>query len=187
MIDAEYDQQVAPRTGSDERYARQVGRLWSGLSPTLTGLDELPDDVQALRRLQYALHVASENAYGIVPPEGAASAHAELGDALECARDATAEMAEACALWGAQGAQPYLYEWRGALFRVRLARMRLAPPAPARAEETAPEEGIARPLLAVLLALVGALAFVAGATLALWPVWAAGMVAVCVSVVSYRP
>src|SRR5438270_11464392 len=36
---------VAPRTGSDERYALLVGRLWSGLSPTLRGLDELPADV----------------------------------------------------------------------------------------------------------------------------------------------
>jgi hypothetical protein len=178
---------VAPKTGSDERYAHLVGRLWSGLSPTLMGLDELPDDVQALRRLQYALHVASENAYGIVPPEGAASAHAELGDALACARDATADVAEACALWGPEGAQPLLYQWRGALFRVRLARMRLAAPAAPRAEEPPADDGIARPLLAVLLALFGALAFVAGATLAVWPLWAGGIVAVCVSVLSYRP
>jgi hypothetical protein len=178
---------VAPGTGNDERYAHLVGRLWSGLSPTLTGLDELPEDVQALRRLQYALHVASENAYGIVPPPGAASAHAELGDALASARDVTAEVAEACALWGAEGAQPLLYAWRGALFRVRLARMRLATPAPAGAADPKPEEGIGRPLLAVLLALAGALAFVAGATLAIWPLWAVGILAVCLSVVSYRP
>lgn len=178
---------VAPRTGSDERYARLVGRLWSGLSPTLTGLDELPEDVQALRRLQYALHVAAENAYGIVPPEDAASAHAELRDALACAREATAELADACALWGAEGARPLLYQWRGALFRVRLARMRLAGPAPKRRPTPPADEGIARPLLAVLLALAGALAFVAGATLAVWPLWAFGIVAVCVSVLSYRP
>lgn len=174
-------------TGSDQRYARQVARLWSGLSPTLTGLDELPDDVRALRRLQYALHVASESAYGIVPPEGAASAHAELRDALVCARDATAELAEAYGASCAEAAQPYLYEWRGALFRVRLARMRLATPAAARVEAPAQEDGIGRPLLAVLLALLGALAFAAGAMLALWPIWAAGIVAVCVSVLSYRP
>ena len=178
---------MTPDTGSDQRYARQVGRLWSGLSPTLTGLDELPDDVPALRRLQYALHVASENACGIVPPAGGASAHAELGDALAAARDATAEMAAACALWGADGARPFLYGWRGALFRVRLARMRLATPPrePGRMPEA--EESIAKPLLAVLLALGGALAFVAGATLGLWPLWAVGIVAVCVSVLSYRP
>ena len=178
---------MAPRTGSDDRYALLVGRLWSGLSPTLTGLDELPADVQALRRLQYALHVASENAYGIEPPPGAASAHAELADALVCAREATSEMADACELWGADGAQPYLYEWRGALFRVRLARMRLGGPPPRRHEEPEPHEGIGRPFLAVLLALVGALAFVAGATLGIWPLWAGGIVGVCISVLAYRP
>ena len=178
---------VAPRTGSDERYALLVGRLWSGLSPTLTGLDELPADVQALRRLQYALHVASENAYGIEPPPGAASAHAELADALVCAREVTAEMADASELLGVEGAQPYLYEWRGALFRVRLARMRLATPPPARRQEPQDDEGIGRPVVAVLLALAGALAFVAGATLAVWPLWAVGIVAVCVSVLAYRP
>jgi len=118
---------------------------------------------------------------------GAASAHAELSDALACAREATGEVADACELWGADGAQPYLYEWRGALFRVRLARMRLAgPPAPRR-EEPQEAEGIARPLAAVLLALAGALAFVAGATLGLWPLWALGIVAVCISVLAYRP
>jgi hypothetical protein len=178
---------VAPRTGSDERYALLVGRLWSGLSPTLSGLDELPADVHALRRLQYALHVAGENAYGIEPPPGAASAHAELADALECAREATSEVADACEIWGAEGAQPYLYEWRGALFRVRLARMRLATPSPARRADPEPEESLGRPLLAVLLALTGALAFVAGATLAVWPLWVVGIVAVCVSVLAYRP
>jgi hypothetical protein len=178
---------VAPRTGSDERYALLVGRLWSGLSPTLTGLDDLPADVQALRRLQYALHVASENAYGIEPPPGAASAHAELADALVCAREATSEVADACEIWGADGAQPYLYEWRGALFRVRLARMRLATPERARREEPEPDEGLGRPLLAVLVALAGALAFVAGATLGVWPLWAIGIAAVCISVLAYRP
>jgi uncharacterized membrane protein HdeD (DUF308 family) len=49
------------------------------------------------------------------------------------------------------------------------------------------DEGIARPLIAFLLALVGALSFVAGATLELWPVWSAGVLAVCASVLAYRP
>jgi len=60
------------------------------------------------------------------------------------------------------------------------------PPAPRR-EEPQEAEGIARPLAAVLLALAGALAFVAGATLGLWPLWALGIVAVCISVLAYRP
>jgi hypothetical protein len=48
-------------------------------------------------------------------------------------------------------------------------------------------DGIARPLAAFLLALAGAVAFVAGATLGEWPVWALGMIAVCGSCLAYRP
>ena len=168
---------MAPRTGSQDQYAVQVGELWSWLSPTLTHVEE-PADVQSLRRLQYALHVASEHAYGLQPPEGAASAHAELADALGSARDVTGELA---------GGDDVLEEWRGALLRVRLARMRLATPAPAAALAPPPNDGIAQPLVAFLLALGGALAFVAGATLDAWPLWSAGILAACGSVLAYRP
>ena len=188
---------MAPRTGTDECYAAAMGELWSGLARTLTRLDvaaATPDALEddgagtALRRLQYSLHLAAEHAYGLEPPEEEASAHAELADALTCARDATADVAEAVSIWGAEGVRPFLHEWRGALFRVRLARMRLAAaPAAKRAEEPSESRALAPPLLAFLLALTGALAFVAGATLALWPVWAVGLVAVCASVLCYRP
>jgi hypothetical protein len=96
-------------------------------------------------------------------------------------------VAEAVSIWGAAGVEPLLHEWRGALFRVRLARLRVAPPVvPATAEATE-GDGFVRPLVAFLLALVGAVAFVAGATLGAWPVWAAGMVAVGGSSLVYRP
>jgi hypothetical protein len=100
----------------------------------------------------------------------------------------TAVVVEAAADWGAGGVEPLVHEWRGALFRVRLARLRLATPAPR--PPVAPEqppEGIAWPLGAFFLALAGALAFVSGATLGLWPLWAGGMVAVCGAVLAYRP
>jgi hypothetical protein len=168
---------VAPLTGTQELYAVQVGELWSSLSPTLTHLDE-PADVHSLRRLQYALHVASEHAYGLEPPAGAASAHAELRNALAGARDVTGELAVGHAS---------LEEWRGALLRVRLARMRLATPGSPAAVVLPVEDGIAKPLAAFLLALGGALAFVAGATLATWPLWSVGIVAVCAAVLAYRP
>jgi hypothetical protein len=174
-----------------------MGELWTELSHTLARLDRLaaePDRLEddrvevSLGRLRYALHLASEHAYGVAPPLGAESAHAELSAALAAARDATAEVAEAVADDGADGVDPFLHEWRGALFRVRLARLRLASPAAAAPEpDEAPREGLARPLIAFLLALSGALAFVGGATFGLWPVWAAGLLAVCWSIVSYRP
>jgi hypothetical protein len=188
---------MAPRTGTPGRYAEEMGGLWTELSLTLTRLDrlagdpELLDDERAeltLARLRYALHLASEHAYGVVPPAGAESAHAELATALAGARDATAEIAEAAADGDPGGVRMLLPEWRGALFRVRLARLRLAAPARTTELPEQPEdEGIARPLTAFLLALGGALAFVAGATLGLWPVWAVGLVAVCGSVLCYRP
>jgi hypothetical protein len=188
---------VAPKTGTGERYAVEMGGLWSGLSRTLARLELIAaepgrlDEVTAadtLRRLQYALHLASEHAYGIVPPPASASAHAELADALACARDLTAEVADAVELWGAEGVQALLHEWRGALFRVRLARMRLAsaPPAPA-PPEWRDDERFGPPLLAFCLSLTGALAFVAGATLSIWPVWVAGVLAVGSSILVYRP
>jgi hypothetical protein len=188
---------VAPRAGTPEQYAEEMGELWTGLTRTLGRLDRyaaeperLADDhvEAALRRLQYALHLAREQTYGVEPPEGAATAHAELAEALACARDATAEVAEAVAEWGADGVRPLLHEWRGALFRVRLARLRLAAPErrPVVVDEPV-RERLGRPLAAFLLALGGALAFVAGATLAEWPLWVLGLVAVCASVLAYRP
>src|SRR3954447_4718813 len=177
---------VGPRAGTQDRYAVQVGELWSWLSPTMTRVDEL-DDVESLRRLQYALHLAGEHAYGLEPPEGSASAHAELADALAGARDLTGEIAAGSELFGSDGVAPLLHEWRGALFRVRLARMRLATPDGLRPAEPEADDGIVRPLAAFLLALGGALAFVAGATIGLWPLWTLGLVGVCASILASRP
>ncbi len=188
---------MGPKTGTDERYSVALGDLWSGLARTLARLDvtaaepERLDDAGAapsLRRLQYSLHLASEHVYGLEPPPTAATAHAELADALVCARDATADVAEAVSIWGGEGVDTLLHEWRGALFRVRLARMRLAAPAPRAVvvEETF-KHGVGWPLAAFTLALIGAFAFVAGATLQLWPLWVTGLVAVCGSVAAYRP
>jgi hypothetical protein len=185
---------VGPRAVAADRYADEMGELWPGLTRTLARLDRLAADGHALgavgagplRRLQYSLHLAAEQAYGVAPPDRAASAHAELAHALACARDATADVAEMLDEAGLDGA--VLQEWRGALFRVRLARLRLAEPRPRPPlAEVAVDPGVGRPLVAFLLALGGSLGFVAGATLEAWPVWAAGLVAVCASVLAYRP
>jgi hypothetical protein len=185
---------VAATTTLDERYALAMGELWTGLARVLARLDVAagePDTLAAqgavasLRRLQYSLHLASEHAYGLEPPPGARRAHAELAAALAVARDATAEVAEAVSIWGAAGVDPLLHEWRGALFQVRLARLRFAPAAPVAA--AAGDDGNARPLVAFLLALLGAVAFAGGAATGLWPVWVAGALAVGLSCLVYRP
>ena len=97
-------------------------------------------------------------------------AHGELAEALTDARDATAEIAYVLDVDDAEAAKPYVYEWRGALFRVRLAQLRLASPAPA---ATAPSgvhvRSVRRTLLAwalvgiLLLVALGLIAFALGA------------------------
>jgi hypothetical protein len=188
---------VAATGGVGERYATQVGALWLGLARTLTDLERLAEDplrlddddvVESLKLLQYRLHVASEDAYGISPPSGVEPVHAELAAALAGARDATAELVEALEDDGLEAGLLCLHEWRGALFRVRLARLRLTAPAPAApASPQTAVVGVRAPLLAVFLAVIGAAAFVAGATIDLWPVWAAGLVAVGAAFISFKP
>jgi len=188
---------VAPTTGTGQQYAHALGELWPSVQRALGRLDTIagePDEFDAddivdeLTRLQYHLHLGSEHVYGLEPPAGAESAHAELADALACARDATSEVAEAVADSGRDALRPLLHEWRGALFRVRLARLRLSAPMPRPAQQhEPPSDGIARPLLAFLLAFSGAVAVAGGATLGMWPVWTAGFVAVCGAIVTYRP
>src|SRR5438045_2170488 len=133
-------------------------------------LDRLPS-------LQYALHAASELVLGLRPPTGAEIAHAELAASLAGARDATAEIAEILEQSGGTFAEAFLPEWRGALFRVRLARLRVATPKPLPVDDPIDPEPPARAnaLAATLLALSGATLVAAGAALELWPVWALGL------------
>lgn len=183
--------------GTGERYATELGELWSGLARTLGELDgvaadpsELDDEdaLDELRRLQHRLHTFGERIFGLTPPEGSEASHAELSDALAAARDATGEIAAAVDGAGVRAAELLVHEWRGALFRVRLARLRLTAPAPLAAEPE-PESlpGWKAPLVALGLVLAGVAAFVTGATVGPWPIWVAGMLAVCGSMLAYRP
>lgn len=188
---------MAAETGTEQLYASALGELWGDLQRTLARLDLAAAEPSrldegraevALRRLQYGLHVSLERVFGLEPPSGGETAHAELVAALESARDATAEVVDAIASHGATAVEPLLHEWRGTLFRVRLARLRLAAPVPGPpAEPVRDREGLGAPLLAFLLALLGAVAFVTGVTTGLWPVWVTGMLAVGASIVAYRP
>ena len=167
--------------------------FWSRLSSTLRALEVIAadsrrldeDTLDALRALQYRLHWSSELLAGVEPPPGVRAGHEELADALVYARDATGEIAEAIQAGGREAVSGLVLEWRGALFRVRLARMRLtADPTPApdhAAERTA---GAAA---ATALTFLGVTAFAAGAVLLLWPIWAVGLALVAGGLLVYRP
>lgn len=168
-------------TGERQGYATAMAGLLGGLSRALTQLEELAGDpdrslsdeeaLAAFPGLQYTLHAASETAAGIDPPADAEASHAELAAALADARDATAEVADAAAAGGPEAAWPLVYEWRGALFRVRMARARLGPPSSRTVGRTARSR---RRLIATALAAVSTVLLVVGALLADWPLAAGG-------------
>jgi len=185
---------------SDERqgYASALEGLWSGLTRTLSQLElyagepevRLDTDVapERLSHLQYRLHVAGELAAGIVPPPGSTTAHEELAAALADARDATAEVVEALEVGGTAEAAMLVPEWRGALFRVRLARLRLTLPRPAVPSRSADDGAEFRrdALVATGCALAGTLVFALGALAGLWPLWAAGLLVFAASFFVFR-
>jgi hypothetical protein len=152
--------------------------LWIDLGPALTRLDALasqPDglleDVGTLPVLQYDLHRASELVAGLAPPSGAEAVHEELADALAEARDTTADIAESLEHGGFEAAAPLLWEWRGALFRIRFARLRLERPRPLPVLASEPQAAApARrpPLLAAGAVTVGSALVLLAALLGLW-------------------
>jgi hypothetical protein len=122
-------------SGSPRAYAASMAGLWIDLRSALNrldtisaNLDSLPDGRVELPALQYELHCAFELVTGLTPPEGAELEHEELADALLDARELTSEIAEALEHGGPDAAAPLLWEWRGGLFRVRYARLRLLRP-----------------------------------------------------------
>ena len=192
---------MRPTVGTGERqgYAVAMTDLWGELSRPLGRLEsvaalpaeELEDEdvLESLSVLQYALHTAGELALGIEPPAEAEWAHLELAAALGDARDATAEVAEAASSGDAEGAVALVPEWRGALFRVRLAQMRLAqvPPSAARPLPEPPPAHDRSALVATALVLAGTFVVTCGAVLGLWQLWGAGLVLVAGGFIAYRP
>src|SRR5919108_3467960 len=194
------------RRGEPQTYAQAVGDLWEGVGAALVRLERIAesapdvvadDFVSELPALQYTLHSGAELALGIDPPAGAEELHEELVAALGEARDSTAEIALALEAADTELVEPLLPEWRGVLFRVRLARLRVlegaarrgrpsGKPVPtgeaARRERTSVSAVVATPLV-----LGRAFLFTAGAVLAAWPVWAAGLALFAGGFVLYRP
>ena len=86
------------RTGDRQRYATKIAGLWRGLSEAVMELERIAadpvarlsdsDELDALPRLQYTLHAASEVVAGIAPPAGSRSSRAPCfaaGRNLGCA------------------------------------------------------------------------------------------------------
>ena len=170
-------------TGGKQSYATTIAGLWDGLARTLTEPEALaaaPEALSAERlpALQYALHTAGERIAGLTPPLGAEAEHEELAAAVADARDATAEVADTVEAYGEAAAAALVWEWRGALFRVRLARRRLLSPEPLPADPLRPSLPTPR-RAAVSFALIcaAAAALLAGALVGHWPLVAAGVLA----------
>jgi hypothetical protein len=185
-------------------YAEAVSHLWERIGSALVRLERVAESpgegvadgfLDELPQLQYSLHAGAELAVGIEPPSGGEALHAELVSALAEARDITAEVGYALQGAEVELVEPLLPEWRGALFRVRLARLRAleqsavtigsdeaAPAEPKRARERTSLSAI----VATALVIGGAFLFTAGAVLAAWPVWAAGLALFAGGFVLYR-
>jgi hypothetical protein len=166
---------------------RRLGAALARLDAVAARPETLEESGDALPRLQYELHWASELLAGLEPPPGAAAAHEELVAALVVTRDATAEVAEAVQEGGSAAARRLVPEWRGSLFRVRLARMHLQAAArPAAAPEPSPMPRQRLQLGLIVALLVGVAAFVAGAAEASTGLWVGGLVLVAASLAAQR-
>jgi hypothetical protein len=193
------------RRGEPGSYAQAVTDLWERVGAALVRLERIaespPHEVaeafgEELARLQYSLHAGAELAVGIEPPRGGEALHEELVASLAEARDATGEIALALDAGDADLVEPLLPEWRGILFRVRLARLRAlerTAVSPGSDGSVKPQRSRARErvsasaIVATVLVIGGAFLFTAGAVLAAWPVWAAGLALFAGGFVLYRP
>jgi hypothetical protein len=193
------------RGGERQAYTAAVTDLWERVGTALTRLERVADSppgnlvdehAEELPRLQYALHAGAELAVGINAPDTAATVHAELVEALGEARDATADVSLALEYGDPEAVEPLLLEWRGALFRVRLARLRAlerSRVAQERSQRTVDEprgrqdRTAVSAVVATILILGGAFLFTAGAVLVAWPVWAAGLALFAGGFILYRP
>ncbi len=193
-------------SGQRREYAAAVADLWDGVAAPLVRLERIADAPaesiadgasDELPSLQYALHAGAELALGIPPPVGSEALHAELLAALAHGRDATADVVAAIDEGERELLEGLLPEWRGALFRVRLARLRALERTPLRLPDDG--EGGTRhhqlpastlspaAVAATALIVAGALLFTAGAVLAAWPLWAAGLALFAGGFVLFRP
>ena len=120
--------------------------------------------------------------HGLAPPPASGRSHVELAEALCGAREATGIVSDALEDGGLDAAEPLVWEWRGALFNVRLARLRQdvarEPVVPSRRD--GPRRAH-RPFTAAAFVLTGVSLVLAGALAGLWPLWSLGTVLILAS------
>jgi hypothetical protein len=168
-------------------YAAALDDLWLDVAPTLSALEHVAGEPVFLLEdadldsLRYSLHRASELVHGLEPPPGARWPHAELAESLSAAREATGIVADALEEGGFAAAEPLVWEWRGALFAVRLAHRRLG--APDHAAVPAPDDmrRTHGPAFAAGLVVLGAGLVLVGALMGAWVLWTLGIVLVLAS------
>jgi len=165
------------RAGATRGHGSALEHVRRELRPTLRALetaaaapDALVDAADELPALQYALHVAGERVLGLGPAPGHEEMLDDLAVALAIAREETADVARALEGADEAAAAPLVWEWRAALFGVRLALERVEAPPP---EEPAPR--VLHAALPVVLVAAGIAAVLAGALAELWPLWTAGL------------
>jgi hypothetical protein len=171
------------RAGATRGYEHVLEDVRRELRPTLRALenaaaapDELADAAAELPALQYALHVAGERVLGLEPLPGLEEAREEIAVALAIAREETADVLEAVEN-GDPAVEALVWEWRAALFGVRLALEH----AEARDANESPRRPRLRDLGPILTLVTGVLVVLGGALADLWPVWVAGLCLVAVS------
>ena len=171
------------RTAAIREYGSEVEQVRNELGPALRALealaaapDELWEAADELPPLQYALHVAGERMLGLDPLPGLEEAHEELTVALAIAREETADVLGAVERED-PAAGALVWEWRAALFGVRLALAKAA--LPVAHEEPLPST--IRAAVPVALLVGGVLSVLGGALASFWPVWALGLALVAIA------
>jgi hypothetical protein len=186
---------VKPAVGSraTQGYESALDHVGRELRPALRALDDAAADLRSLSgsteelpALQYALHVAAERVLELSPAAGAEEAHADLGAALEIARDETGCVWAALEEHGPDEAAILLWEWRVALFGVRIALREADGASPA----VEPQEELRSAYLPVVLLAAGVAGVLGGALADLWPLWMVGLALVAASAIvshGHRP
>lgn len=166
-----------------QQYVRQLGEVWPGVHRAVARLEgiaaepcEVDEHHDELVRLQYALHLGSEHFFGMQPPAGTELAHSALAVALADARDVTGRVVSAAELGDISSVERMTPEWRGALQHVRSARVRLIR---RRRRKSLEFRDMAPQIVAVGLAVAGAVAVSDANVGPWWPLWGAVLLAFC--------